>query len=592
MHRDPPPSTVRASRAQVRSVFSHVLLCAVSAGLLGLAFPHPGWSWVAYIALVPVGVLIARSRKPVRMAAAAYVVSLAWWVLRMMWLAPVTMGGYLTLSAYMALYLPATLVLAWWLTRRYRLPLVLVLPAAWVSLELIRGWVLAGGFGWFALSHTQAPYSPRHEVGRVIQVADLFGEHTVSFVIAMFNGMVIDVLTRPWVAPMRRRRRGWFITAKHSLVAGLVVMIAAWSYGYYRLKPANIPYHGSLNVAVVQTNVPQDNKIHPTAEQQAEDWQTLINLTGSAVAATPKPQLIVWPETMVPAALNQESLAFYATTDTGWRNLRAYPQRIGQLAAEHGVALMVGAHAYLDWGTVTDTKTGQTYTAPRRRYNATYLFHPDGTRDAHRYDKTHRVPFGEYIPWVDGWPWLKKQFIKHLSPYDFDYTLQPGKTDAPFTLTNPAAAALTDKGPLLIRLAASICFEDAVPRVARRAVYAEDGRKKADVLVNLTNDGWYPGLALRPQHLQIAVYRSIENRVPTARSVNTGLSGFIDSSGRIGPLAHTNNSTQKVTAVASHTVRFDGRSTLFGRVGHTPMVLLAATTLLAAFVGVVIPRRR
>src|SRR5690606_5340325 len=115
--------------------------------------------------------------------------SLAWWLLRLSWITGVTFGGYLALSAYMALYFPATLLLVRVIARNLRGIVTLSLPMAWVSLEWLRGLVLAGGFGWFALGHTQAAYEVGQHPGLIAQSAALFGEWTVSFLVAMTNGL-------------------------------------------------------------------------------------------------------------------------------------------------------------------------------------------------------------------------------------------------------------------------------------------------------------------------------------------------------------------------------------------------------------------
>jgi apolipoprotein N-acyltransferase len=78
----------------------------------------------------------------------------------------------------------------------------------------------------------------------------------------------------------------------------------------------------------------------------------------------------------------------------------------------------------------------------------------------------------------------------------------------------------------------AICFEDVDSRLMATQFAGPDHTKRADFIVNLTNDGWFAGGQMA-QHLQLATFRSIENRVPTARSVNTGISGFIDSLGRV-----------------------------------------------------------
>ena len=198
------------------------------------------------------------------------------------------------------------------------------------------------------------------------------------------------------------------------------------------------------------------------------------------------------------------------------------------------------------------------------------------------YDKIHRVPFGEYIPWVESVPAMKRLFIKYLSPYEVRLHDPPRSTldvvryrSPPSTSSALADAASTGSA----YFATPICFEDAVARVTRRMVYGTNSHKRADMLVNLTNDGWYAGSHQGPQHFQIAVFRCIETRTPMARSVNTGISGFIDSAGRVGPIAVNNGKTQQVEATAAHTVRFDPRVTLFSRLGHGPAILLTLVTV-------------
>jgi apolipoprotein N-acyltransferase len=142
-----------------------------------------------------------------------------------------------------------------------------------------------------------------------------------------------------------------------------------------------------------------------------------------------------------------------------------------------------------------------------------------------------------------------------------------------------AAVAESRPGQHSVRVVTPICFEDAVSPLVRRMIYDERGHKRADVIVNLTNDGWFAGRHQRYQHLQIAVLRSIENRVPTARSVNTGVSGFIDSAGRIGPLVRVDGRAVLVDGFAVQGVMADSRHTLFGRVGSIPVFILLGCSM-------------
>ena len=115
-----------------------------------------------------------------------------------------------------------------------------------------------------------------------------------------------------------------------------------------------------------------------------------------------------------------------------------------------------------------------------------------------------------------------------------------------------------------------ICFEDIVSPLVTdqmRSRFGEVGSesasgKRADFIVNITNDGWFRG-GERAQHLQAAVFRSIENRAPTARSVNTGISGFIDSLGRTTDVLHENTQGWSV-----HQLSLDHRRALHTRIGE------------------------
>ncbi len=142
-----------------------------------------------------------------------------------------------------------------------------------------------------------------------------------------------------------------------------------------------------------------------------------------------------------------------------------------------------------------------------------------------------------------------------FSPYDFDYTLSPGPSDAPTVFT-----IRTARSHEAVRLVTPICFEDIDASLCAKMLRG-NGAKRADALVNLTNDGWFRG-GENAQHLQAAVFRSIENRVPMARCVNTGISAFIDSTGRV---------TQKIDArtegTAIATLWLDSRYTLYTRFG-------------------------
>ncbi len=140
-------------------------------------------------------------------------------------------------------------------------------------------------------------------------------------------------------------------------------------------------------------------------------------------------------------------------------------------------------------------------------------------RATERYDKMHRVPFGEFMPLRDVFP-----FMNRLAPYDNDYSVAAGEQ---FTLF-PAGEKEPGKP---FRFGVLICYEDSDPTLGRQ--YVAGVGEHADFLVNISNDGWFDGTSEHDQHLAICRFRAIECRRSVARSVNMGISAVIDGNGRV-----------------------------------------------------------
>ncbi|MHB8767023.1 MAG: apolipoprotein N-acyltransferase, partial [Deferrisomatales bacterium] len=254
--------------------------------------------------------------------------------------------------------------------------------------------------------------------------------------------------------------------------------LAAAAWAALAALPSPVPPPaGELRVAVVQGNIDQSQKWDPVFRQTALRVHTEL----SRAAADGGVDLLVWPETSVP---------FFAQDPSAER------EGLEALAQESGAHLLFGAPAY------------ELVPGGYQYRNAVFLMDPGG-RIAGRYDKVHLVPFGEYVPFGRYLPFLKK-----LAHGAGDFTA--GAEASP--LRAPGLPAL---GPL-------VCFEAIFPSVA-----AQQATRGAQVLVVVTNDGWFGATPGPYQHLAFSAWRAAELGLPLVRAANTGVSAAFDGGGRL-----------------------------------------------------------
>jgi apolipoprotein N-acyltransferase len=190
-------------------------------------------------------------------------------------------------------------------------------------------------------------------------------------------------------------------------------------------------------------------------------------------------------------------------------------------------------------------------------YNSALFLTADGDVIG-RYDKMYPVMFGEYVPFADRFPWL--------------YRLTP----LPAGLTaGRECLAVTIEG---LRVAPTICYETALPEAVRSIVLdLEAAGGRPDVLVNLTNDGWFWGSSELDMHLAAGIFRAVEVRTPLVIAANTGFSAWIDGSGRLlarGPRRDTGTIRARVEP--------DGRRSPWLAWGSVPTGLCVAVVAAAA----------
>ena len=565
----------------------------ISALLLTVIQPPIDWSFLAWVAFVPFALACSPQMPARRLALAAFGVGYAYWLINLYWIAPITVLGWLGMGLYLSLFwlLPA---LAVRLARAKGFPLFIALPILVAGFERLQGFPM-GGFFWRFLGHSQ------YEHLAVIQVADLVGAAGVSFVVAMVNGLLADWIVKREAYLVKRTPEShasrFTLHASRTPLLGLAVTIPVVAgvllYGQWRLgqTPAYVtdgPLVGSL-----QSNVPQSVKRSYAASGQLFDDLMVSSKAAAAAGA----KLIVWPETMVQGILDPGLWPYLKGDREGeFDEDKAFHRQLGEHAKDTAW-LLVGAHgAEIHWD-----DSGEPYVAT---YNSAYFYRPDGTRDPGRYDKIHLVLFGEYIPFKK---WFR--FFERLMPegYRPSLTLEKGRNYTLFEMAPPCpdpnspAATAQNVRQSPWRFGVIICYEDTIPYVGRNFTLDEQGRKRIDWLVNISNDGWFvqfpegqgrviPSSELA-QHAAICVFRAVENRLAVIRSVNTGISCLVESTGRIrdGYLAASDDfppSAMNRTAMAgwfTDKLPIDGRVSFYSRHGEW-----FANGCAVLFVGIVV----
>ncbi len=534
-------------------------MSAASALAFVLSFqPHGLWPLMPLSIALFVATAVASPSKRVLLAVLAVPWLLAWaWI--QLWILDISNLGMPLFALYlMGLTLFSALgvrVLArHGPTRRWTF--AAILPWAWIGLEAVRSRIAFEGYPWYLTGH------PLIDAPILVQSADLLGVPFVGSIVALVAGIAADGLLR----------RGTPRAQVAGAGAGAALVGAALAYGAFRLSETE-PLSPGPRILAIQTNLPQSNKISWSLEAKRRDVAAFMTQTdeafAEAVAEGRTPDLVAWPETMLPSlGIDAATLRFLDSVGA-----RA-PLEFALLAIDAMIRFerpfLVGSSAF-DGLALDDQSKRFTWT---RQFNAAHLISPG--RSVSRYDKVVLTPFGETMPYISAWPWLESRLLD-LGARGMSFDLASGSGGE--VLTAPWASGTRD-----FRFAAPICFEDTVPWHCRRLAHADDG-KSIDLFINISNDGWFAGHAGgRLQHAQIARFRTIENRVPMVRVVNTGVSLSIDSCGRIvGTVGAGRYGEEAIAGTLLAETTLDARRTLYSRVGDLwEYACLALTTVLVA----------
>ena len=516
---------IAAARSQPAAARGGMVLSGVSALLLWASFTPFDWSPLAWLAVVPLCVLIRLERAPRRLWLTTWTGGLMFWLPTLQWLRLGHESMYVAwfaLAIYLAAYWSAFVGLSRVAVHRCGLPLVAAVPLVWTGLEFCRAHLMTG-FSWYQLGHSQYRWI------ELIQISDLLGAYGVSAVVVLSNAALAGLVPESWLSRLRlvtpvqlpselrhlpppsaadetspADLRGLFRRQMASVLCGLVTVAAVLGYGYLRRGQAE--FTAGPRVALIQGNFESSVKHDPAEFGQI--YRTHELLTGYAVPY--KPDIIIWPESMFRWPLTD------ADPDLSENDLRRLAPMVPvkhwsdpdvrksllEMSQKTGANLVIG----LDRFSVNEQGL--------KHFNSAAFVTPNrGVADT--YDKLHRVIFGEYVPLKETLPWLQK-----FSPLPSEFGITAGKSPAAFRCGS-------------WRVAPIICFEDTVPHLVRDVVRGTSRDQRLDCLLNLTNDGWFHGSSELDQHLITAAFRAVECRTPLVRAVNTGISAVIDGDGVI-----------------------------------------------------------
>ncbi|HEX4144333.1 MAG TPA: apolipoprotein N-acyltransferase [Pirellulales bacterium] len=518
---------------------SPLAMSLLGVALLWAALPPLDFWPLAWLTPVPWIALAERrhlsERRPyfqIWLAAFVFWLAALYWLLLPHW---ATSLGWLALSFYLALYLPVFVGLVRVAIHNLRLPVLAAAPLVYLGLEMARAHLMTG-FSMTGLGHSQYRWTA------LAQIADLAGVGGIGAVMVLVAAALARTL------PGEGRKIAWWPLLPAAAVLGLCL-----GYGHWRL--AQQPDRPGPKVALIQGSI--DITMKMDERQRDPILKQYADLTAEAVARAKDLDLIVWPETMFRGPPPWFVFEGDSQPPAAWGVTAREAEDFSRAAVRYwtgsfGVPILLG----IDTMRVTPDATFH--------YNSA-LYFDQKSQPKERYDKVHRVMFGEYVPLADWFPWL------------YGLTPLPGGLNAG---SGPVAMKTTTRaGPVCF--GPDICFESTLSHLIRNQV--ETLRRQGaepDVLVNLTNDGWFWGSSELEMHLACGVFRAIECRKPLLIAANTGISAWIDSGGQVlaqGP--------KRATDVIIATPALDGRRSPYLVVGDWPAGFCLAFCIGLAWIG-------
>lgn len=466
----------RAGKWMLRFIFLAATACA-AAFLFKISYPKPSYSLLAWLALAPFTLGAVRLKSFWGTFWYSWLTGVLVYAGLYHWVFVTCLDGgglgywlsaaaWLGLSALMAVQFAVFGGSCFYLKRlQWAFPVLAAM--GWAALEWAHEMLAlyALGFPWFSLAYSQ------WNLPQIIQIASFTGSAGVS-ALAAFTGVSVGYA---FATPFLKR-------GIVQLFLAAAVFLGAYGYGSFVLSRPAPRALLSLRAAVMQPNIDQYKKWSPEFEQEIMHTVTQMGarLVGRNI------MLAVWPESLTPGPVQEEP----------YRSLMA------------GIAQATGA-----W-----QAAGSNREENGKQYVSAFLFSPSG-EELTFYDKTHLVPFGEYIPFENA----VRKLLPGVGVLGELGSFSPGEWEQP--LLQAAQLAFGE----------TICYESVFSSLWRR-----QARQGAKFFVNLTNDAWFFDTDAPYQHLAVSVLRAAELRRPVLRAANTGISAVIGPDGRILARAELN----------------------------------------------------
>jgi apolipoprotein N-acyltransferase len=397
--------------------------------------------------------------------------------------------------------------------KRIRIPMTLLAPIAMVSCELLVPQLFPAG-QW--ISQAWNPH--------VIQVSELTGAFGVTALLMMINGALYDLSLNPRAA-------------RYPAMAAAGLLAAALIFGMVRMRQIDaIAAHAPvLKVGLVQPNFAYTIDGEFSREEALQQLTALQEQSRRLEKAGA--QLLVWSEGSFPIAVPRDFSADFSADS------------LAMIRRGFSVPTLIGA---------------EMYDATREdAFNSAILLDGNG-KVAGRYDKVRLLAFGEYVPGIETFPWLRR----FLPAGAGRFTAGAG----------PGVISTQVPGGDAWRLGPVICYEDILQGFIRGV-----GQLHPDLLVNLTSDSWF-GADTEPwEHMALAVFASVELRVAMVRAVNSGVSALIDPNGRVIQKTYANDPyrhPRDADGILVSAPKMAGGHTVFVAVGNLFAYLCLAGTLL------------